>query len=109
MLEAKGLPQQWFRELAFHRDGTLEMLVHAERATEIIDRLASLRKPTASALADLGIEVTATVLKDMQARYRRRLASLPAKAVGVRYYLRRSLEALDADDLDVDAEASMSA
>jgi hypothetical protein len=109
LLEAKDLPQHWFRELAFHRDGTLEMLVHAERASEIIDRLTALRKPTASALADLGIEVTDTVLKDTQARYRRRLASLPAKAVGVRYYLRRSLEALDADDLDVDVEASMSA
>jgi hypothetical protein len=108
LLEAKALPQHWFRELAFHRDGTLEMLVHAERAPEIIDRLTALHKPTAIALEDLGIEVTAAVLKDKQARYTRRLASLPAKAVGVRYYLRRSLEALDAE-LAVDAEASMSA
>lgn len=102
LFEKEGMPQQWFRELAFTRDGVLEMLVHAERVETIIDAFHDLGHFATAHLADLELLCNAEWTASTVARLLRRLDALPARAVGVRYHIRNRVAQLQDRDAPVD-------
>jgi hypothetical protein len=102
LLDKEGMPQQWFRELAFTRDGVLEMLVHAERVDTILDGFHNLGHFATTTFSDLEITCDAAWSASTASRLRRRLDALPARAVGVRYHIRLRLAQLSDPDAPVD-------
>lgn len=102
LFDKEGMPQTWFRELAFTRDGVLEMLVHAERADTILETFHELGHFATADLADLELLRDAEWTASTVARLLRRLDALPARAVGVRYHVRQRVAQLQDRDAPVD-------
>jgi hypothetical protein len=102
LFDKEGMPQTWFRELAFTRDGVLEMLVHAERADTILETFHELGHFATADLADLELLRDAEWTASTVARLLRRLDALPARAVGVRYHVRQRVAKLQDRDAPVD-------
>jgi hypothetical protein len=105
MLANKGLDSNWFRELAFMHDGMLEMLVHEERAAEIMDKLNGLGKKTSRDVEEIDVnkEGSTAYLEAMRRRVKKRLESVNSKAKGVIYHLKSKLRQLE-DELRLRSE-----
>jgi hypothetical protein len=97
--EKHGIAQGWVTEMAFIHGNVLEMLVHQERAEEIMHKLNKLGFKTTLHLEDvLGAEVAFSTefLTGTRTRMKSRMETLPAKARGIRHHLRERVDQLEA-------------
>jgi hypothetical protein len=97
MMENKGISSRWIADMSFMQDGLLEILVHEERAEEVIEKLKKLGKQVARDVEEfLGAAgAPSSFLEAMRRRMKKRLELINDKAVGVKHHLRQRVKEIE--------------
>jgi hypothetical protein len=92
------LESRWVPEMAWMPDGTLELLVHAERSQTVQDTFRGKGLAVSSDYNDIRPTSNgpAAFLEGMRQRLARRLTTLNPQQRGVRYHIQAKLEGIDA-------------